>query len=222
MIVALAAFLNLATACAPAVAVETLAAVAQHESRFDDTAIHDNTAKRAYAPLTREEALALATQLIVAQHHSVDLGLMQINSETLASLGLSISDAFDDCRNVAAGARVLAEAYTPPPPGSDTQPRLLQALSRYNTGNPERGFTNGYVAQVQNAAEVVVPAIRLNAEAREPPGTPPAGSPSPASSLPPAWDVFGQALAARARQNRPPPPSPSTPPAPPERMAETR
>ena len=48
MIVTLAAFVQLAASCAPSVAVETLAAVARHESGFNDTMVNDNTARRYY------------------------------------------------------------------------------------------------------------------------------------------------------------------------------
>ena len=61
---------------------------------------------------------------------SIDLGLMQINSRNLGWLGLSVEEAFDPCRNIAAGARVLT------------------SFSGYNTGHPNRGFANGYVARV--------------------------------------------------------------------------
>ncbi|MEI9891358.1 MAG: hypothetical protein WDN45_13185 [Caulobacteraceae bacterium] len=39
------------------------------------------------------------------------------------------------------------------------QAALKTALSYYNTGHPARGFTNGYVAKVANAADRIVPAI---------------------------------------------------------------
>jgi len=70
--------------------------------------------------------------------------------------------------------------------GADAQPALRRALSRYNTGDARRGFTNGYVAKVERAAAQVVPAIQAQ----------PAGlvEPKPAAAEPPrpAWDVFGQ------------------------------
>ncbi len=215
MIVTLAAFVQLAASCAPSVAVETLAAVARHESGFNDTMVNDNTAKRSYAPASREEAIALATELVVVQRHSVDLGLMQVNSANLASLGLSITDTFDTCRNIQAGSRILAAGYVAPGNGGDTQPALIQALSRYNTGNPERGVANGYVAKVQAAAEQIVPAIRLRAEA----GPTSNNSVAPVTSEPlrpppPAWDVFAQALAARGRQPKPSRPLSAAPPSP--------
>ena len=55
---------------------------------------------------------------------------MQINSRNFEWLGLSLQDAFDPCASVRAGATVLTQ------------------LSRYNTGSPRAGFSNGYVARV--------------------------------------------------------------------------
>ena len=90
---------------------------------------------------------------------------MQVNSLQFAALGLTVGAACDPCRNLQAGAHLLMAAYVPPPPGADAQPALRQALSRYNTGDPARGLANGYVGRVQQAAEAVVPAIRLQGEA---------------------------------------------------------
>lgn len=202
MIVELAIFAQLAASCVPTAAVETLAAIARTESGFDDAAIHDNTTGRTYKPASTAEAIATATELVVVDRHSVDLGLMQVNSANLPGLGLSITDAFDACHNLAAGARVLAAAYVPPAGGEDTQPALHQALSRYNTGDPVKGVANGYVAKVQASAELVVPAIRLRGDA--PVQAPASGSSAPidVQSLPPppaSWDVYGQAKAGRSQ-----------------------
>ena len=82
MIVALASFVQLAGQCAPSVHVDTLAAVARAESRFETNAINDNSARRHYAPPDRAAASAIAVRLI-GLGHSVDLGLMQINSANL-------------------------------------------------------------------------------------------------------------------------------------------
>jgi type IV secretion system protein VirB1 len=201
MILELAAFLSLATTCAPGVAPETLAAIARAESGFNVLAINLNGAGGGTQPVgMREEAIALATELVVLRGRSVDLGLMQVNSTNLSRLGLTIADAFDPCRSLEAGARVLAEGYAAAARGeADPQRALRTALSRYNTGHPERGFANGYVGRIEASAERVVPAIRLRGEASVNPTPPvplqtPAG---PAPSGPPAWDVFGQAQQAR-------------------------
>ena len=192
----LALFLQLAASCAPHVAPETLAAVARTESSFEELSIHDNTTRRTIQAAGRAEAVAVATDAISTQRHSVDLGLMQINSANLPWLGMSIADAFDACRSLAAADRVLVAGYVPTGQ-RDQQEALRQALSRYNTGDPARGVANGYVARVQAAAEVVVPAIRLRAG--------PADAAQPRSvalptvtAPPPAWDVYRQARAGKA------------------------
>lgn len=204
MNISLALFAQLAAACAPSVHVDTLAAIARTESGFNAHVLYDNTARRGYQASGLEEAIALATDLISIQRHSVDLGLMQVNSGNLVHLALSIPQAFDPCQNLGAGARVLAAGYKPPAAGQDVQPALLQAFSRYNTGHPARGFANGYVAKVVASAEQVVPAIRLGeagpAGADKKIASPVPGTPfSAVLAPPPAWDVFGRARYERAQ-----------------------
>lgn len=196
MLLDLTAFVTIAAQCGPAVHVNTLAAIAQAESGFHSGAVNDNTDGRHYYPRNLEEAVSLATNLIAIQRHSVDLGLMQINSANLANLRMTIEEAFDPCKNLAAGARILAKAYRQEPSGEEEQVSLLQALSRYNTGHPTRGLRNGYVLRVQAAAEQVVPAIRLRSPV---PTAAVQGREETARPLsPPArWDVFAQARHAR-------------------------
>src|SRR4051812_19113467 len=91
----IAAALALAHQCAPAVAPETIVGIARTESGLYPREIHDNTPRRSYAPETIDAAVALATGLIHDQGHSVDLGLMQVNSANLAVFNLSISNALD-------------------------------------------------------------------------------------------------------------------------------
>ncbi|MBS0984276.1 lytic transglycosylase domain-containing protein [Gluconobacter cerinus] len=136
----LTAFLltQLVTQCAPGDAPETLQAVASVESGFNTLAINDNTTRERYAPASEADAVATANRLLAAGH-SVDLGLMQINSKNLPSLGLSVPDAFNACQSIRAGARVLRDGY---------QSALRVAFSRYNTGSDTKGFANGYVKKV--------------------------------------------------------------------------
>jgi type IV secretion system protein VirB1 len=174
---AMATVLSLAAQCAPGVAPDTVAAIAQAESGLEPLAIHDNTVQRTFQPANLPEAIALATDLIVAQHHSVDLGLMQVNSANFATLGLSIANAFDACHSIEAGGHVLSSVY---------QRALRGALSAYNTGDPQRGVSNGYVSRVEHAA-LSVPSISPGASA--PPAQPHTSPPTPAAA---GWDVFAQ------------------------------
>ena len=65
--------------CAPQIASVTMAAIVQQESGGNPLALHDNTSGKSYRPATIAEAARLARELI-AQGHSVDIGLPQINS----------------------------------------------------------------------------------------------------------------------------------------------
>jgi type IV secretion system protein VirB1 len=80
---------------------------------------------------------------------SIDMGLGQINSRNLSWLGLTLESVFDPCRNLQAMQAVLLSGYEKAAkthgPG---QQALVAALSAYNTGHPERGVRNGYVASV--------------------------------------------------------------------------
>jgi type IV secretion system protein VirB1 len=127
-----AAFMALASTCAPQISPNTLLAVARVESGLSPLAINDNTAKHEYTPTTSAEAVELATRLCAAGHN-IDSGLLQINSGNWNWLGITLEQTFDPCLNIRAGATEL-ESY-----------------SRYNTGSPSRGFANGYVAKIVNA-----------------------------------------------------------------------
>jgi type IV secretion system protein VirB1 len=134
--------ITLIATCAPMVAPTTMKAIVLEESRGHPHAIHDGKTHRAIFPKTREEAIATARRLIAAGHR-IDAGLAQINSQNWDWLGLSPETVFDPCTNLAAGERVLVDAYTRAPFTVDA------AISRYNSGDAERGVRNGYVSRVK-------------------------------------------------------------------------
>lgn len=170
----------MAERCAPNVAPQTLLAIIEVESRFNPLAIGVNgPAPRALRAVDRERARSLAASLI-AEGVSIDLGLAQINVGNLRRLGLSLDDAFDPCRNLAAAAVILREAYAQAiRRGEPPQTALRTALSIYNTGHPRRGLTNGYVAKVLAASERMDKAAR----ARRAPETPAQGLSAPPLSI---------------------------------------
>lgn len=174
-----AAVLALAVRCAPGVAPKTMLAVAQAESGLNPNAIGVNrAAPLSRPPLSRPEAVAVARRMLAAGGN-LDLGLAQINSANLARLGLTLEEAFDPCRNLAAAGQVLAEDYGAAHTAMVTpQTALRAALSLYNTGDETHGFRNGYVARVLAAA-----AGRPAPDPRRPPPA--------AAARPPAWDAFG-------------------------------
>lgn len=157
---ALATLVGLSTACAPQVAPATLLSLARAESAFDPLSIGVNSRpRRTLHPATRDAAIAAAEALQVRKQ-SFDLGLTQINVGNLQRLGLTLETAFDPCRNLAGGAKVLAAAYQAARRDeADEQTALRAALSTYNTGDPQRGLRNGYVARVLRAADQVAPKL---------------------------------------------------------------
>jgi len=167
----------LALKCAPGVAPDTIASIARVESGYNPLAIHDNTTRQTVDPSSLEDAIVLATNLIVVQRHSVDLGVLQVNSANFQRLSLTIADAFDPCHSMQAGSRLLSAAY---------QDALRKALSAYNTGDEQHGMTNGYVRRVEHAA-TSIPSINLGAAVLPPPAAQPA-SPSDQTE----WDVHAQ------------------------------
>ena len=190
--------LSLAAQCAPSVAPETLAAIAHTESRFNPLAIGVNGSAAVHQPGTRPEAVRTARRLIAAGVN-IDLGLAQINSSNLGWLDLSIEDAFDPCRNLAAAATVLRSGFDLSSHLNDPQHALRVALSRYNTGNPDRGFRNGYVARVEASARrlgLVDAAVSPSPSTDHGPSKPTPLLAPAIRPLPADWDVF-----ARARGN---------------------
>lgn len=158
-------FSSLASKCAPTVAPETLASIVNIESGFNPYIIGVNRGYRLVRnPRSKEEAVVTAKWLI-ANGYNIDLGYGQVNSENLPKIGLSVEDAFDGCKNLAAAASILSENFQRAKKSiPDDQRALRVALSLYNTGSTERGFKNGYVGKVEksalNLAGDPVPAIQ--------------------------------------------------------------
>jgi type IV secretion system protein VirB1 len=156
-------FLALALACAPAVAPATMAAVVRAESGFNPLAIGVvGGPPLGHQPQSAGEAEEMARTLL-AEGRRLDLGLAQVNSSNLAPLGLSLSGAFDPCRNLQAAATVLSYCYARAHRHiAQVQPALQAALSCYNTNSLEEGFANGYVQRVAAGSAQFVPAIDPN------------------------------------------------------------
>ncbi len=185
-------FGQLALKCGPNVAPITLASIAQTESGFDPFLVHDNNTKKAFNLETDAEAAELASRLI-SIGHSVDLGLMQINSHNLPALGLRVQDAFDPCVSIGVASIILSDTYVGGENHEAQQKALRVTISRYNTGDAQRGFTNGYVGKVEASARKVVPALDVGMGQS---GVPTAPQPQQVAvptdpNAPPVWDVWG-------------------------------
>jgi type IV secretion system protein VirB1 len=135
-------------ACGSSVDPSTLRAIMRVESGGRAFAINVNGAQAQPPPAATAAAATASAQAWIAQGYSVDLGLMQVNSRNLQSLGFTVAQMFDPCKNIQAGASILTADYLAASPGRpNAQDALKAALSAYNTGNFERGFYNGYVAK---------------------------------------------------------------------------
>lgn len=153
-------FRHLATSCAPGIQLATLRSVAAVESNFEPWAVRDNNAHQVNRPVSLSAAEAFAQDRI-RRGHSVDLGLMQINSRNLAPLRMDLRAAFDPCRSLQAAGQILFAAYTADTAAAERQAATLIALSRYNTGQSLAGIVNGYVDRISAAQTERPPAKSL-------------------------------------------------------------
>jgi type IV secretion system protein VirB1 len=148
--------------CAPNAALNTMLAVATTESDFHPYAISVNSPQKIASrfglanqaiefqrqPASKLEAVLWMRWLL--QHRiSVSVGLLQVNTDNAARFHLDPERLFDPCTNVAVGANLLAEAYTAQKQAAPNDPdALLHALSIYNSGTANFGFSNEYVDRI--------------------------------------------------------------------------
>jgi type IV secretion system protein VirB1 len=192
---------QLAAEHASTVNIGTLLAFAYHESGLHPFAIHDNATGQSSFPGSAAEAAAQARTRL-AKGHSLDLGIMQVNSANLTGTGLTLTTAFNAGESMRAGALILTAAYrqclhgNDSPNGTRQQAALRCAASIYNTGREQAGILNGYQADVWRAATQVVPAIQLGGAGALPsppgPGAPPEDvvTPEPRHSPPGLEDAL--------------------------------
>ena len=143
-----AAWTALCLQCAPQIHPATTVAIIKTESGGNPYAIGDNTTHKSYWPRSKDEAANIAYKLL-SQGHSIDMGLMQVNSTHLRSMHLNYYDLFDSCTNIHAGGEILSDFYRQHDrPGQSPSTTLIKALSAYNTGSPYKGERNGYVSRI--------------------------------------------------------------------------
>lgn len=118
------------------------------ESNYNPFAIGVNQKGKSVGirqPTNYQEAVITAKKLIQSGQN-IDMGLAQINSSNLKWLGLNVEQVFDVCTNLKAMQYVFLTCYKSAKDGNYS--REQKALSCYNTGNHEKGFSNGYVNKV--------------------------------------------------------------------------
>ncbi len=145
-------FMALATVCAPEVHADTAIALVSVESSFNPYAIGVVGGSLDRQPRSRAEAIATATALR-AGNWNFSVGLAQINVGNFGRLGLTLAQAFEPCRNLAAMQAVLSDCFDRASPRDATpQASLRHSLSCYYSGNFTTGFKHGYVHRVVMAA----------------------------------------------------------------------
>lgn len=126
-VLSLAIVTNIALACHAGPDVDRVVAHIKVESDFDPYVINDNTDHRpGLHSATAQEAIALANRLLVAGH-SIDAGLMQINSANWRRFGLTADTVFSPVANVCTGVAIINEARA----------REHRISCLYNTGKPD-------------------------------------------------------------------------------------
>ena len=126
------------TACGPWVHRDTIAAVVAVESAGRPWAI--GTPHGAYYPQSREDATFFLRRALRTET-SVDIGLMQINSQWIERLHIAPELLLDPCVNVRIGAAILASNFVAAArPGRTLIATLVAALSCFNSGS-ETGAT---------------------------------------------------------------------------------
>lgn len=156
-----ATFVDIAQTCAPMVQVEMLAGVVSLESKFHPFAIRINSAAPLPAqPASKAEAIELATSLI-ADHQDIRIGLGGIGVEELGKLNLSVSDAFDSCRNLKTTATLLSGYYRLAlrVGAEPAQAENVMLQSYYGRDDPTVGAMVKYDEQVRREAKRLSPKL---------------------------------------------------------------
>ncbi|MEM5343684.1 lytic transglycosylase domain-containing protein [Paraburkholderia azotifigens] len=164
-------FITLAQQCAPQVSLSTMEAIMRTESGFNPFAIGVVHGRLLRQPASEAEAVATARAL-AAGGWNFSVGLAQVNRANWPAHGLNERNAFDPCRNMAAGAAILQGCFeqarhTRANAKPAAQSTLRASLSCYASGNFSTGYRTGYVQRVVDNARapavpqtpIVVPAI---------------------------------------------------------------
>ena len=151
--------------CLPAVPLSTIGAIIRVESDGNPNTMQidfprvilkrwhlpEGTLRLKRQPATQREALEWLGYF-ERRGISVDVGLMQVSTAEAHRRGLPDESLLDPCFNLRAGWQILDSAYQLETktygPG---QTALQHAISRYNTGDTQRGIDNGYLARIMAA-----------------------------------------------------------------------
>lgn len=166
-------FMALAQQCAPQIAQDTMAAIVRTESGFNPYAIGVVHGRLLRQPSSAVEAIA-TMRALEAGGWNFSVGLAQVNRANWPAYGLTTENAFEPCRNLAAGAAILQgcfvtarnrQFHAQSDSQTDVQTALRAGLSCYASGDFSTGYRTGYVQRVvdnavsQSSPVPTVPAI---------------------------------------------------------------
>jgi type IV secretion system protein VirB1 len=153
---------RLQSTCLPAAPLSTLRAVVQVESSGNPNAMQidfpktllkrwnltEGTLRLKRQPANQREALDWLTYF-QSYDIFVDLGLMQVSTAEAKRRGISPETLLEPCTNLRVGWQILEDDYRIEQktygPGQEA---LQHAISRYNTGDTQKGIANGYLGRV--------------------------------------------------------------------------
>jgi type IV secretion system protein VirB1 len=159
--------IHLRDRCAPTAPLSTLGAIISTESSGNPNAVQidfpkallrrwglpPGTLRLLRQPIDANEAGEWIAYLN-AHRISVDVGLMQISTDEAVRRHIRPAALLDPCTNIRTGWSILEGDYKIEidrfGPG---QTALQHALSRYNTGDTNKGIENGYLARVAAALQ---------------------------------------------------------------------
>lgn len=128
-----------------AVSMEVMQHVINVESSRNPYAIGVVGGALVRQPKALDEALA-TVRMLEEKGYNFSIGLAQVNRYNLGKYGLdSYEKAFQQCPNLQAGSRILAECYKRS--GGDWG----KSFSCYYSGNFETGFRHGYVQKIYDS-----------------------------------------------------------------------
>ncbi len=183
---------DLVQRCAPHVAPRTALAIISVESGGRWWAVNDND-RPTPRLATPADAIAYARRR-VAEGGSIDIGIAQLNSAHLATMHLTVDEAFEPCTNIAMGMSVLQDAWGRSVRNwGATRYALFKAFEAYNGG--PGAWTSGS-ASLQKRVEGYANTVWSRAEA-----LPFVGAVAPASE---ARVVAAVARPVQSRRRRPP------------------
>ncbi len=124
-----------------AVPKEIMQHVIQVESAKNPYAIGVVGGYLARQPANLDEALT-AVDLLRREGYNFSVGLAQVNRYNLLKYGIkNYTEAFDGCKNIIAGSKILRECY-------ERAKDWGKAFSCYYSGNFQTGFDHGYVKKI--------------------------------------------------------------------------